>query len=84
MILRLFLHFPNFIYLFNFFSVAAFVAKLVMGEDTQMENVNTSPKSKDMEGIVESDVGVDRDFCALDVNNKGIAYVPNLVIELVL
>jgi hypothetical protein len=55
-----------------------------MGEDTQMENVNTSPKSKDMEGIVESDVGVDRDFCALDVNNKGIAYVPYLVIELVL
>ncbi|XP_062145639.1 protein TPX2-like [Alnus glutinosa] len=47
-----------------------FVAKLVMGEDTQMENVNTSPKSKDMEGIVESDEGVDRDFCALDVNKK--------------
>jgi hypothetical protein len=65
-------------------SVAAFVAKLVMGEDTQMENVNTSPKSKDMEGIVDSDVGVGRDFCALDVNNKGIVFVPYLVIELVL
>lgn len=37
-----------------------------------MENVNTSPKSKDMESIMDADVGVSRDFCALDTNNKGI------------
>ncbi|XP_042953681.1 protein TPX2-like isoform X4 [Carya illinoinensis] len=47
-----------------------FVAKLEMREDILMENVNTSPKSKDMESIMDADVGVSRDFCALDTNNK--------------
>lgn len=44
-----------------------FVVKLV---DTQMGNVNVSPKSKDLEGIMDTDDGASRDFCTLDVNSK--------------
>ncbi|KAM3687139.1 hypothetical protein ACJW31_10G054700 [Castanea mollissima] len=47
-----------------------FVTKLVKREDILLENVNTSPKPKNVESTMESDVGVGRDFCALDVNNK--------------
>ncbi|XP_023918011.1 protein TPX2 isoform X1 [Quercus suber] len=47
-----------------------FVSKLVKREDILLENVNTSPKPKNVESTMESDVGVGRDFCALDVNNK--------------
>lgn len=47
-----------------------FVTKLVMREDILMGNVNTSPKSKDEDNIMDSGVGVSGDFCALDVNDK--------------
>ncbi|KAK4558021.1 hypothetical protein RGQ29_007681 [Quercus rubra] len=47
-----------------------FVTKLVKREDILLDNVNTSPKPKNVESTMESDVGVGRDFCALDVNNK--------------
>lgn len=64
------------------FSVSAFVTKLVKREDILLENVNTSPKPKNVESTMESDVGVGRDFCALDVNNKGIVYVCYLLFNL--
>lgn len=59
-----------------FFSSPAFVTKLVRREDILMGNVNTSPKSKDEDNIMDSGVGVSGDFCALDVNDKGIYYCP--------
>lgn len=69
-----------------------FVTKLVMREDVVLENVNTSPKSKGEENILESvdDVGVSRDFCAIDVNNnrecegmdRNVQKVPNQPFQL--
>lgn len=47
-----------------------FVTKLVTREDIMLENVNTSPKPKDVESNLDSDGGTGRDFCTLDVNNK--------------
>lgn len=52
------------------------MTKLVTREDILMGNVNTSPKSKDEDNIMDSGVGVSGDFCALDVNDKGIYYCP--------
>ena len=43
-----------------FVYVSAFVAKLVIGEDCLLENVNTSPKSKDdenMASLLNDDMG---------------------------
>lgn len=58
------------------------MTKLVKREDILLENVNTSPKPKNVESTMESDVGVGRDFCALDVNNKGIVYACYLLFNL--
>ncbi|KAF5478389.1 hypothetical protein F2P56_004951 [Juglans regia] len=47
-----------------------FVTKLVMREDMLMENVNTSPKSKDVETNIDADVSMNREVCAFDANGK--------------
>ncbi len=71
-----------FIYLNLCFFVPAFVTKLVTREDIMLENVNTSPKPKDVESNLDSDGGTGRDFCTLDVNNKGIDYALYLLFNL--
>jgi hypothetical protein len=55
-----------------FVYVSAFVAKLVIGEDCLLENVNTSPKSKDdenMASLLNDDMGPK--VSAIEVDDRG-------------
>ncbi|KAG6636926.1 protein TPX2-like isoform X1 [Carya illinoinensis] len=52
------------------YTPSPFVTKLVMREEILMENVNTSPKSKDVETTIDADVSMNREFCAFDANGK--------------
>lgn len=46
-----------------------------------MENVNTSPKSKDVETTIDADVSMNREVCAFDANSKGIVYLFMSIID---
>ncbi|KAF3448438.1 hypothetical protein FNV43_RR09151 [Rhamnella rubrinervis] len=52
-----------------------FVTKLFLGEDILLENVNTSPKPKNIESTTSSldgdcNVDVGQEFCAMDIINR--------------
>ncbi|XP_050375557.1 protein TPX2 [Argentina anserina] len=50
------------------------VTKLMLGGDILLGNVNTSPKSKDVENTngIACNIGAGRESCAMDVNSRGI------------
>lgn len=56
------------------------MTKLFLREDILLENVNTSPKPKNVESTTSSmdgdcSVGVAQEFCAMDVTNTGMITV---------
>ncbi|KAF8379340.1 hypothetical protein HHK36_028774 [Tetracentron sinense] len=55
-----------------------FIVKLNLKEDILLDNVNTSPKSNDMESTNsitnDSNIGMGEEFSALDENNRGLTF----------
>lgn len=66
-----------FVFAVCYLLISAFVAKLFLREDVLLENVNTSPKPKNIESTTSSvdgdcNLGVGQEFYAMDVTNRGI------------
>lgn len=65
------------------------MTRLVLTGDILLGNVNTSPKSKDVENTndIDCDIGMGQESCAMDVNSRGmnlIKLVPNKPLNLCL
>lgn len=50
------------------------MTRLILAGDILLGNVNTSPKSKDVENTNDTDcnIGMGQESCAMDVNSRGM------------
>ncbi|KAK2989143.1 hypothetical protein RJ640_027217 [Escallonia rubra] len=60
-----------------------FVKKLLLGENTQLGNVNTSPKSNGLESmtlpVIDSDTGFGHEHSTMDVSNRGLSFYNHMM-----
>ncbi|KAK3012175.1 hypothetical protein RJ639_010474 [Escallonia herrerae] len=60
-----------------------FVKKLLLGENTQLGNVNTSPKSNGLESmtlpVTDSDTGFGHEHSAMDASNRGLTFYNHMM-----
>ncbi|KAK3012979.1 hypothetical protein RJ639_010434 [Escallonia herrerae] len=60
-----------------------FVKKLLLGENTQLGNVNTSPKSNGLESmtlpVIDSDTGFGHEHFTMDASNRGLSFYNHMM-----